>query len=97
MPKLSALIKSYKGDLSRVYRDSCLELGNRIIESTPVDTGRARQSWSANGPPSLGRIYSFSSNLEYINELEFGHSEQAPRGMVRINTRNWNRIVAEQL
>lgn len=93
MAKLSELIKGYKGDLARVHRDSCLELGNRVVEGTPVDKGRAKQSWTPNGIPALGRIYSFTSILEYILPLEYGHSDQAPQGMLRTNVRNWNSIV----
>lgn len=93
MAKLSDILKRYKGDLNRVYVDSCVELSNRVKEATPVDTGRARQSWSSNGNPLLGTTYRFTNNLEYIVPLEYGHSPQAPGGMLRINVRNWNSIV----
>lgn len=97
MAKLTAIINEYKGDLQRLHRDSCLELGNRVKESTPVDTGRAKGSWSDNGAPVIGRSYRYSSNLEYIVPLEYGHSQQAPSGMLRINVRNWRSIVENQI
>ena len=97
MAKLNALISKYKGDLSRVHKDSCLLLNNRITEATPVDTGRARQSWSPEGSFTVGAEYKFSSNLSYIRALEYGHSQQSPVGMLRINLRNWAAIVKEQL
>ena len=93
MAELSEILKRYKDDLRRIHRDSCFELGNRITEATPVDKGRARQSWGANGAPVLGSNYKFSSPLEYIVPLEYGHSSQAPNGMLRINVRNWQSIV----
>jgi len=95
---LSALIKGYKGDLARVHRDSILELGNRVVDGTPFKDGRARGGWSHSGPIQLGVIHSFTNNVEYIIPLEYGHSKlQAPQGMLRINVRNWNSIVQEQI
>lgn len=51
----------------------------RIRRRTPVDEGTARLSWF------IGEdgIYS-SDNPEKIMALEWGHSDQAPAGMVRI-------------
>lgn len=98
MASLSKIIKGYKGDLARVHRDSILELGNRVQDGTPVDKGRARASWSHSGPIQIGVIHTFTSNLEYIIPLEYGHSKKsAPHGMLRINVRNWNSIVKEQI
>ena len=109
MAKLNALISKYKGDLSRVHKDSCLLLNNRITESTPRKDGGARRSWSPEGSLVIGKDYKFSSNLDYIHALEYGrpgfvykdgreaHSSLAPCGMLRINLRNWAAIVKEQL
>lgn len=99
MAKLSALIKGYKGDLRRVHRDSILEAGNRVVERTPFKTGRARASWSHSGTIQFGLIHTFTSNLEYIIPLEYGHSEQArnPNGMLRVTAREWDSIAKEQL
>lgn len=36
-----------------------------------------------------GRSWFLANNLPYIYKLEFGHSAQAPKGMVRINTAKW--------
>lgn len=95
MAKLSTLIKGYKGDLGRIHGKSCLELGVRVVDSTPIDQGEARRRWTPNGAPTLGKIYSFTNNLPYIKPLEYGWSEQArnPDGMVRKNVRNWQSIV----
>lgn len=87
-----------------------LELFSKIVQYTPVDTGRARANWQIGG--SLGsssvNLYDASgqgtvkygadiissldsgasviwifNNLVYILPLEYGHSNQAPNGMVR--------------
>jgi hypothetical protein len=62
------------------------------IEST--DQGRAMR----NAPTVLRRIRGdvsvyLTNNLPYITELETGHSQQAPRGMVRVTLREFNGIV----
>ena len=60
---------------------------------------------SKSGAPSLARAASFAStvrsggvvyltnNLPYIMALEFGSSQQAPAGMVRITVARWQSIV----
>lgn len=60
---------------------------------------------SKSGAPSLARAASFAStvrsggvvyltnNLPYIMPLEFGSSQQAPAGMVRITVARWQSIV----
>ena len=60
---------------------------------------------SKSGAPSLARAASFAStvrsggvvyltnNLPYILPLEFGSSQQAPAGMVRITVARWQSIV----
>lgn len=76
-------------------------LDRKIVEKTPVDTGRARANWFvAEGAPRLdtteGTVPSsrpaltgesviyITNSLPYIVPLEYGHSEQAPAGMVRV-------------
>lgn len=93
MTDLSVLMDRYKKKMEKVASESVLDLGTRIKEGTPKDTGRARQSWSDNGPLVVGKLYQYSSNLVYMRRLEYGHSAQAPAGMVRINTIKWPQIV----
>lgn len=38
------------------------------------------------------RVYLYN-NLPYIERLEFGYSEQAPKGMVRISLLGWDRAL----
>ena len=35
------------------------------------------------------------NNVEYIRALEYGHSQQAPQGMVRVTVAQWPAIVRE--
>ena len=40
-----------------------------------------------------GQTIYLVNNLEYISALEFGHSKQAPAGMVRLTVQRWVPIV----
>lgn len=107
----------------KIVKKVAFQLFRRIIEKTPVDTGRARASWnisigsvnSVNAPEGKytdrgtkigtsgmagaqanaalagygadGRLPAvwISNNLPYIGELENGHSQQAPAGMLKLS------------
>lgn len=40
-----------------------------------------------------GHVITMCSNLEYARPLEYGHSKQAPNGMVRLTIAEWNSVV----
>lgn len=88
-----------------------MECWKRVIEKSPVDTGRFRANWSCSiGSPYSGTTESFDksggateakaimvtagwnlkqaislvNNVQYSVPLEYGHSQQAPSGMVRV-------------
>jgi hypothetical protein len=77
-----------------------LAVDTRIVQGTPVDTGRAQANWFMSEgvmrtdttesktpearPRLTGNTVIFIANsLPYIVPLEYGHSSQAPQGMVR--------------
>ena len=64
----------------------------RIKRRTPVDTGKARDSWSVEDDG----IYS-SDDAGKIMALENGHSDQAPAGMIKITTAEIPDIIEEYL
>src|SRR5690554_3218372 len=47
-------------------------------------------------PDEAGSVVYVSNNLPYIRKLEYGHSQQAPKGMVRVSATEWPRIVQEE-
>jgi hypothetical protein len=57
-----------------------------VRERTPIDTGNARAGWVREpaGLFPMGTTFSIGNDVEYIEELEFGKSKQAPHGMARI-------------
>ena len=85
----------------QVVRKISLDMHSRIVERTPVDTGRAKagthisinmQPIGESGPGEhgispfkLGDTVIIYNNVEYIVPLEYGHSKQAPQGMFRIS------------
>lgn len=131
--KLTAFARRVQIAPQKVVKKVAFQLFRRIIEKTPVDTGRARASWNiAIGAPDAsvqpeGQYRSnpgglaakantvlagygaddrlppvwISNNLPYIGELENGHSQQAPSGMVALSiaeeTAAFNQVFAEAM
>lgn len=62
------------------------ELFTRIVRRTPVDTGKAADGWQIDGT-------SITNDVEYIQYLENGHSDQAPIGMIRISLEEVPQII----
>lgn len=85
----------------KVVRKIGLDMRSRIVERTPVNTGRAKSGThisinthptgeegpgeSGINPFKLGDTVIIYNNVEYIVPLEYGHSKQAPQGMFRIS------------
>jgi hypothetical protein len=101
----------------KTHRRIVFQVASRIIQLTPIDTGRAAASWELSigfpseeadlGPGSWAgakemaivaaravverivesnmfeKVY-LNNTVPYIDYLEYGHSSQAPAGMVRI-------------
>ena len=44
--QLDALTDHIEGNITAVIRKACVDLYRRIVERTPVDSGRAKASWS---------------------------------------------------
>jgi len=115
---LNAFAKKIDVDFGTVVKRVIIDLFNRIVVRTPVDTGRARASWGLQKDTSgegvlpdgthlsaaaatetakkelrklidmKGKEYAvwwIFNNLPYAVPLEYGHSKQAPAGMVRIS------------
>lgn len=82
-----------------IFEKDLLDLFVAIKLKTPVDTGRAKSGWRIavlNQQKFLvqWRITNFS---EYIVFLEFGHSMQAPKGMVRISLDKFSKTLKARL
>lgn len=66
------------------------ELCNRIAIRTPVATGRAQAGWHVEG-------HAIVNEVDYVQFLEYGHSNQAPNGMVRVSLEEAPEIIDDFL
>ena len=89
--KLANIIAKDKAKLIAVAQNAADDLAQRITSETPVDTGVAAQNWRTDGRVMSGMKH--TNNTAYIKALEYGHSQQAPQGMVRVNIARWQQIV----
>ena len=55
---LDDMANQINGDITKVIRKACIDLYRRIVERTPVDTGRAKANWQ------LGTFYSANDGKE---------------------------------
>jgi hypothetical protein len=110
-------------DFGKVLDLTALHLHRSVVMKTPVDTGRARASWTLSrgivppgtptvttlggsgetgegqrtqfrksGPSKPADTIFIANNLDYIEKLENGSSQQAPRGMLAITVRAYKRF-----
>ncbi|MCK5132697.1 MAG: HK97 gp10 family phage protein [Candidatus Sabulitectum sp.] len=92
----------------RLFRSVALAASDKVTSRTPIDTGAARGAWMAgiNKPVAesegylavinrlkLGDTFFLTNKLPYIRRLEYGWSQQAPAGMVRITVAEFQGIV----
>jgi len=61
----------FKKRVDRIKDNKLENILTALKEATPVDTGRARDGWEL----KPGKII---NNVEYIDDLNAGHSKQAP-------------------
>jgi len=106
--------------IDQTYRDVVIQVGETLINLSPVDTGRFKGNWQFTiGQPSThsldnydktgeeriaaltaqmgaleyGQVVWLVNNLVYAIPLEYGHSQKAPEGMVRITLTRFQQIV----
>ena len=70
--RISKLIQLSNVELLRKKSDKILK---DLVEATPIDTGAARAGWIATST-ALG--VTIINDVEYIEQLNNGHSQQAP-------------------
>jgi len=119
-----------KRNLNQVVQGVVLELGTRIVQRSPVDTGKFRGNWQVNAggpdirtnepfdkqplgsPPSaftferwqdhvqastIGSTFYITNSLPYARQLEYGSSQQAPAGVVRVTVVEYQQIIRRVL
>lgn len=89
MQSTEKLMEKLKGSQKKKiteFKKLCFEALRRIMVRTPVDTGTARASWTLRFDEESAEVVKAAivNSTHYAIYLEYGHSKQAPKGMVRI-------------
>lgn len=116
--QISQWVAKAKENADLVLRKIALDVFGRVIQKSPVDTGRFKSNWlcavgtipagttlaidvtaaitrmeAAALGAKTGDVIYLVNNLPYARALEYGHSKQAPAGMVRLTVAEFNAIV----
>ncbi len=95
--KVASELSSFSNKPKKVFKKVSVDTLARIVFDTPKDTGAAQAAWNIDDGKKI-RIVKETRNeikillynfVPYIKRLEFGWSQQAPSGMVRINLRRF--------
>lgn len=120
MKDLVTAIENLSKFPEKVVRGTLIDLAQKVIVRSPVDTGRFRNNWNSSiGTPNsatttasdasgskakaqavntiksmdMGSTFYMTNNLPYAKRLEFGYSDQAPSGMVRITVAEFQNAI----
>lgn len=88
---LEKFLKKTSQNKEKLLAELAFKFKRMVKLCTPVDTGRARAGWYIK-PTSDGGWVVYN-RVHYTVYLEYGHSKQAPSGMVRISLRELSRKV----
>lgn len=67
---LKALAGYATGNVEKVIRKTCIDLYRRIVERTPVDTGRAKANWQMSTTTTASELYDKDGySFNEINEI----------------------------
>lgn len=119
--QLRAINKHSAESVEKVVMGTIREMGERIINRSPVDKKAFKANWKS-GPspdsrynlddrsPSLSRsilrsatskntgsTFYFTNSVPYARKLEYGSSQQAPNGMVRLTALEFESIAGQQV
>lgn len=92
-PQLSAGFQAFfvalnktPANVQAVFRKAVAKIFAAIQKRTPVDTGHARSGWKLEQVEATETSLRFRivNSVGYVIYLEFGWSDQAPAGMVRV-------------
>jgi hypothetical protein len=119
---IARFVAKANGNLDLVVRKVALDLFSRVIQKSPVDTGRFKGNWQVaigaipagvlelydkDGTATIARVTAeilnlkagdviyLINNLSYSRSLEYGHSKQAPSGMVRTTVQEYGAVVTQ--
>lgn len=80
--ELDRVRKQINSTKLRVVDQKCKQMLDELVEATPVDTGKARDSWGITHTGNPDRPVVISNEVPYIEHLNEGSSKQAPAHFV---------------
>lgn len=119
---IARFVAKAKGNVDLVVRKVALDMFSRVIQKSPVDTGRFKGNWQVairaipsgileiddkSGTATMSNVAAkvlalkagdtiyLVNNLPYARGLEYGHSKQAPSGMVRLTVQEFGAVVTK--
>lgn len=76
---IAAFSRKAEAQMDRKVREVCFEMSARIIQKTPVDTGRARANWIASiGSPSTA----VTDSMDKIGSATLANAMSVAKGAV---------------
>jgi hypothetical protein len=94
----SSVVKGTPVDTGRARGNWQCTIGNRASTATEHTDKSGSGSISeivATVPAKSGSVVWLTNNVPYIQKLEYGSSQQAPAGMVRINIQRFGSLLRE--
>jgi len=80
------------------FKDSWIgAIGSASTETFQPGRGAVSVLNATLGGFRVGQVFYYTNSTPQAVPLEFGHSEQAPQGMVRLTARRWPSIVNAQI
>lgn len=80
--ELERVRKQINSTKLQIVEKKCKQMLNELVEATPVDTGKARDSWSITHTSNPDSPAIISNEVPYISNLNEGSSKQAPAHFV---------------
>lgn len=74
--------KMQQEKMLEVTQKITLDVGKKLIEGSPVDSGDFRGAWQIDTPTQSGQPGKISNPTVYGPALARGHSSQAPNGWI---------------
>lgn len=91
--KIEQFQKDFDNGAHQTIQNATQTLFEAIIEDSPVATGEFKSNWRERINENVSIL---ENDSPYGEKLEYGSSDQAPHGMVRLNTQKWEAIMDKE-
>lgn len=92
------VLKNGEEQFAQIVEEEANILFIDVVNDTPVDTGKAKAGWKFDNRSVPGRIeFTVWNDVPYVVYLEYGWSQQAPQGMLRLNLRHRRKVLQDRI